>query len=385
MLHSSLHVHDSPSEQQETHHNPEVAHLLGLAYSSLRRALHRAQSYDEACQLADVCLSLAMSSRQRMRTHYALGSALLGINEDREGILALNEAIHCASDLPDPGAFAELAYLASAASAHSFLYQMAADYARTAYGILRFLARDQVSADVELEMSVLTILAASEFSLAQYPAAEQHLQLARRLTSPSLDNSRSIASIAWMESLLYRWSGQPERALRHVLPALDTYIRTAGSPAALSSVARLSCVVSDIALDLAQTVSAENSPTARASYLTLAHPHVERALLTATESNDDIGECLAVLTQARYDSLAGRNVDRIQVIETIIQRARELPDISLLAHGYTVLAEGYSALGEKEAALTCYRRTLETVDGTDIPSMGTFARRQLLLAQEMDE
>ena len=385
MLQSSLHVHDSLDEQRETHHNPAVAYLLGCAYSCLRRAVYLATSYDEAHAFADACLSLSMSERQRMRAHYARGSALLGLDQDRPGIVALNDAIQSAAELPDPGAYAELAYLASSASARAFSYQAAAEYGMMTYGILRFLAKDQVSADVDLEINVLVGLASSEFALAQYSIAEQHLLLARQLTSPSLHNSRSIASIAWMESLLYRWRGQPEVALRYVLPAVDTYIRTAESPSSWSAVGRLSCVVTDIALDLAQTVSAEDSPTTRASYLRIAYPYLKRALVTTQQVHDDTGISLALLAQARYDGLARRNVDRIQVIETVIQRAQEQNDVSLLAQAYTTLGQEYTVQGERELSLNCYRRTLDTVEGTDMPAMGAFARRNLLLAREMDE
>jgi tetratricopeptide (TPR) repeat protein len=385
MLDSSLHVHDRPDERHESHHNPVVAYLLGRAYSCLRRALYLVTSYNEAHAFADTCLSLPMSERQRMRTHYARGSALLGLDQDRQGIIALNEAIQAAADLPDPGAYAELSWLASTASARSFFYQAASEYGMTTYGILRYLAKDQVSADVDLEISVLVGLASSEFMLARYSAAERHLLLARQLTSPSFHNSRSIASIAWMQSLLYRWSGQPEVALRYALPALDTYIRTAESPSVLGAVGRLSCIATDISLDLAQTVSPEDSPTTHASYLKIAQPYLKRALVTTQQVHDDTGISLALLLQARYLGLARRNVDRVQIIQTVIQKAEQQHEITLLAQAYTTLGQEYTLQGEKELALNCYRRTLDVVAGTDTLAMGAFARRNLLLAREMDE
>jgi len=385
MLDSSLHVHDTPDEERDPHHNPAVAYLLGRAYSCLRRALYLTTSYDEAHAFADSCLSLPMSTRQRMRAHYVRGSALLGLDQDRPGIIALNEAIQFAAELPDPGAYAELTYLAATASARSFSYQAATEYGMMTYGILRFLAKDQVSADIDLEINVLVGLASSEFMLARYDRAEQHLLLARQLTSSSFHNSRTIASIAWMQSLLYRWRGQPEVALRYALPALDVYIHSAESPSALSAVGRLSCVATDIALDLAQTVPAENSPTARASYLTIASPYLKRALLTSQQSHDDTGVSLALLAQSRYDGLARRTSDRIQIIESVIQKAEQQHEIALLAQAYTALGQEYSLQGERELALNCYRRTLDTVAGTDTLAMGAFAWRNLLLAREMDE
>jgi hypothetical protein len=46
-------------------------------------------------------------------------------------------------------------------------------------------------------------------------------------------------------------------------------------------------------------------------------------------------------------------------------------------------AAGAARLPQAEAALNCYRRALDTVEGTDIPALGVFAWRALLLAQEM--
>ena len=385
MLQSSLDVPDKLSEHDELHHNPAVACLLGHAYSCLRQAAHAEKAYTEAYGFAEACFPLAMSDRQRMRVHYAFGSALLGLEHFREGITSLNEAIEYAARLPDPGAYAELAYLAAAASGRVFSYLAATEYGMIAYGVLRSLATDGMTVDADLEIDVLVGLAGSEFALARYAAAAQHLTLARQLTGSSSHQSLSVASIAWMEALLHRWRGQPELALHLAMAVTDIYAQIAQSPTSILSIGRVSGIVSEVALDLAQSLPSGDFPSARASYLQLADPYVKHALHIAKETSDRPGLSLAMLTQARYDGVAGHNVNRIDVIEAVIKQAQQENDIALLAQAYTGLAREYTVLGHTEAALNCYRRSLDTVAGTDVQAVGAFAWRSLLFASEMQE
>ena len=192
MLTSSLRYPDTIDEQDESLHNQAVAHLLSRAYSCLQQAKSMADAYVEAHAFAKACFAYDMSKRQLMRVHYAYGTASLGLSEHYEGIVQLNEAIEWAAELPDPGAYAELAYLAADASRNLCCYSAAVDYAKIALGILRFLADGRESIDPEFEANVLICLATSEFILALYSSAENH-----RSTGPLphfLATSRSRAS-----------------------------------------------------------------------------------------------------------------------------------------------------------------------------------------------
>lgn len=385
MLNSTLLYPNRLGERGEAEHNPSVAYLLSHAYSCLRRARYVADAYEGAYAFAKACFVFAMSKRQSMRVHYALGSASLGLGRDSEGIAELNEAIERAAELPDPGAYAELAYLASAASANLFCFHAAAEYATISLGILRFLAEGQASVDAEFEINVLVALASSEFALARYEPALEHLQMARHLSSLLPHKLSSIGAIAWMESLLFRWRGQPELALHHALAAADIYTQTADSPSSWAAVGRLSGIVTEIALDTADNLPNRVESGARFTYVQLARTYVKRALQKAQETNDMTGLSVASLAQARYDSVAGRNVDRKHMIEGVIQRAQHDNDKVLLAQAYTTLGREYTVLGEPEASLDCYRRTLKTLEGTEVPAMGVFAQRGFLLAREMQE
>ena len=183
MLSSSLRYPDSIDEQEESLHSEAVAYLLSHAYSCLRQADSRVEAYSEAHALAKACFAYDMSKRQLMRVHYLFGTASLGLNEQYEGIVQLNEAIEWAADLPDPGAYAELAYLAAEASRNLCCYSAAVDYAKIALGILRHLADGRGSVDPNFEVNVLTCLASNEFVLALYSSAQNHVQQARCLTS----------------------------------------------------------------------------------------------------------------------------------------------------------------------------------------------------------
>jgi tetratricopeptide (TPR) repeat protein len=383
MLKSSLHPSDDLGEHGESDHNAAVAYFLGRAYSCLRQASQRSNAYSEAAEFARACLSLSMSRRQRMRLHYTLGSASIGLHHYSEGITQLNEAIEWAAELPDPGAYAEMAYLAASASGQLCWYRAAGEYASIGVGILRLLAGGQDSVDVELEVETLVQLALSEFALARYTTALEHMKQARQLTAPPPPNIEAISLIAWMEALLYRWCGEPELALDYAIAATDSRAKDAESTSSLAEVGRMNWLVTEIALDLAEALSASTSSTGNNAYIELAVPYMKRSVQKAHQTNDSTGLGLALLAEARHDRVAGRNLNRVKRIEAVIQQGYQSDDLTVLSQAYTELGREFAARGQAEAALDCYRRALDTVEGTDIPGLGLFAWRALLLTQEM--
>ncbi len=385
MLQSSLHRSDDLGEHGETHHNATVAYLLGQAYLCLRGARHRTDAYGKAHDFAMACCSLSMSQRQRMRLHYALGSANIGLQLYSEGIAELNQAIEWAAELPDPGAYAEMTYLAACASSRLCYYRAASEYASIGIGILRSLAKGQGSVDVELEVDILVQLALSEFALTRYVAALKHLNQARQLSAMTAPSSETISSIAWMEAILYRWRGDPERALHTTIAAADIRAQDAESISAVTAVGRMNWLVTEISLDLAETLPVSTSSSGRDAYLELALPYVKRAVQKALQTNDDTGLGLALLAEARHDRVAGRNLNRVNRIEAVIRQGYQSGDLTVLSLAFTELGREFASRGQAEAALNCYRRALDTVDGTDVPAMGVFARRALLISQEMQE
>jgi tetratricopeptide (TPR) repeat protein len=385
MLTSSLRYPDTLAEQDESLHNEAVAHLLSRAYSCLQQAKSVADAYVEAHAFAKACFAYDMSKRQLMRVHYAYGTASLGLSEHYEGIVQLNEAIERAAELPDPGAYAQLAYLAADASRNLCCHSAAVDYAKVALGILRFLADGRESIDPKFESNVLICLATSEFTLALYSSAENHLQQARCLTSSLHHDLVPLAAVSMLESLLFRWRGQPELGLHHALAATDIFNQMPESPISLLVLGRASSVVTDIALDLAGSFPSAPTSSASTAYVELARPYINKAIQTARQIKDTGGLHVAMLIQARFDCLTGRKLNRVRTIERVIQHAQKNSDKVLQTQGFTALGREYTGLGRQEEALHCYRRALDAIAGTDAPAIGAFARRGLLLAQEMWE
>ena len=188
-----------------------------------------------------------------------------------------------------------------------------------------------------------------------------------------------------VESLLFRWRGEPELGLHCALAATDIFSQMPKSLASQLVVGRASSVVTDIAVDLANSFPSKPPSSACSAYVELARPYIKQALQTARQINDAGGLHLALLVQARFDSVAGRKLNRVRTVEGVIQHAQKNSDKVLQAQGFTALGREYSGLGRQEEALHCYRRALDAVAGTDAPAMGVFARRGLLLAQEMRE
>jgi tetratricopeptide (TPR) repeat protein len=240
--------------------------------------------------------------------------------------------------------------------------------------LLRVMQEDGQAVDDAAVFDVTTNLAGLRFFLADYAVAEQLLAEARSLL-PALNGKpqrRDVARIPWLEAHLYRWRGEPERALRPALAAAHEYDQSAGG-----STVRIQVVVADVALDLAATMP---PGTDRDALLTLAEPHITRATVVATEVGDDIGGLLARLTALRLMRMRGENRDRVAPIEEIARRARRLQDDALLAQAFTALGNEWSERKEHESAQVCYRQTLSILDGSDVPALGVWAKRELLRA-----
>ena len=141
ILASTLLYPDSVNEQGELHHDRYVANLLSQAYVLLSRASSLPAAYEQAYKLASVCLALERSERQSMRVHFVAGTASIGLELHSEGLTHIDEAIELAAELPDPMAYAYLAYLASAVCAHMFSYRQSVNYAKVSLGIIRYLGK----------------------------------------------------------------------------------------------------------------------------------------------------------------------------------------------------------------------------------------------------
>jgi hypothetical protein len=211
--------------------------------------------------------------------------------------------------------------------------------------------------------------------LGNFDQSEWFLGRAERLRSclggpPSLNDSM----IPWTRALLARWRGQPSAALGYALVARDEYSRLA--PHALSGQARINTVVADIALDLVEMPTEWRRETPD-TMLTLARPYTASAVRLARAGADPSGEGLALLTQARFDSLASTDVRPLQTVESVLQLAMRLDDAALLSQAYMGLGKSFArAEADLESAIRCFDRALEVLTYSDVHVYEFLARRQ---------
>jgi hypothetical protein len=237
---------------------------------------------------------------------------------------------------------------------------------------LDLLEQEGQLVDLPLKFDLVTDELRVRFFRGQYAQAEQLLDDARGLL-PALHHPRvrlDAARIPWMEAHLFRWRGEPERALRPALAAAQVY---AEEDAAASTV-RIEVFSADVILDL---VAALPMSTDREALLLMATPHVLNAMEVADRVGDAVGGVLARLTHLRLSRLRGENRARITAIEGLARHAKWLGDEVLLTLAFTTLGDEYRVRGELGTAANLYRQAIAVLDGSDLPATGVWAKRAL--------
>lgn len=369
----SLRLPDAPRWHVERDYSPAVARALTLAYAYLRRNGRQLKGYSCAANCVRPIVDLPMSARQRTRVAFVLSLAPAAAGDYCTSLFWLDEALDLASQMPDQGDLIDLLYLRGPLNRAVLHFSEAVEDYQDCLALLRADGNETTPTDAAFELEVVSQLAGFEFFLARYESAERLLQEARGLAplvAQAPEHRIVAATLAWLEAHLYRWRGQPELALRPAAAAAEVYTE-ASSPA---SAARSQMMVADVALDLA-----ERFPDGMDRYgmLRVARPHVQLGLRLARAAHDEIGQGMARLTQARYSRLAGRNEDRIALIEQVARTAQQRDDEALLAQAFTALGDELAALGEEESALNRYREVLAVLDGSDVPALGIWAHRAL--------
>lgn len=378
---SSLLRPDSPAEEIEASYSPGVAFSLTRAYVCLKA--HREV---EALAIVEPLLMAPMSARQLMRVWYVMGHAFAAYRAYDKSLACLDEALEQATILQDIGTVAALAYLRG--SVHGAIQQFgpAASDLKIALDALSALATDAVSIDPGFELDVLVLLASFAFVTACYDETAEYIARARRLLRGIAGHELQAAGIEWVEALLYRWSGQPEMALRNALHAAECYLRPQLAAEPLAR-ARIFTVVADCALDVAESLPRQPH-FARDRLIGLARPYAVYAVKAARDSahaagpEDETVHALTLLTRARFDRLASRDNDRKAMIEFVVRTATHIGDRPLLAQAYTALGHELAASGDAEPALGCYRLALDVQRTGDADALAVWARRGLLRAAE---
>ena len=378
---NSLNSADTPEWSREADYSPTVAAALRDAYRSLHLTSGRLDAQAWAHQRLSACLHLPMSLRQRMRARYVLGMNFAAVGDVSKALGCLDEVLELTTRLRDFHAYAECAYLCGSMLRATSHGTAAASYLTGALEALRSVSADtDMSLDPALEVDILLCLSGQEFLLAQFQTAAHYLAEAKQHLHAIRAQLRQGASIEWIVALLDRWRGSPATALQHALTAADILTKM-NNPA---SYGRIQTIVADIALDLAETMPGESQ--GKTDYLLLAEPHVMHALALArvNDARDEGGEALARLAYVRYSRLNGTSDDRPQAIAEIIQLAERTHDMPLLGQAMTSMGHELASRGEEEQAIHCYQAALDVLAGHEVPVLGIWARRALLIASEME-
>lgn len=363
--------------REEPNHSDIVADQLLLAFALLGQASSAADDYVQVFELSQTCLRQRCSKRQRMQAYFAKGTALLRLGVVDEGIDALDNARVWGEKIADLGACAVIAHLAGSAERGRARYRMAVEYQSHALDLVHLLSSAEDSADPPLELAILSELASFHFMLGQYEAAERHLDEARRFRPFVPSGDLRPATIEWVAALVLRWQGRSELALRHALAAAEVYARHT-SPYARMSWGRVSAVVADTALDLADSFDGNGHSQAHTSFLVMAEPYVMNAQSLARDTGDTGGMTIASLTEVRLGASIGRGPRRITTIEQIARTAESEHDITTVCQALTALGRELAIKGEIGSALRCYRRAHALADENELPALGVWAHRELL-------
>jgi hypothetical protein len=374
-MHSSLDTPDHESWRSLRDYSYAVARRLTTAYARIALSHDPLERYQRALVDVNPCVDWKMSDAQRLRVSYVEALCASGLGATAQSLDWIDAAVELAIELDDRSALATLLYLRGANNASQLSIAEACDDYADSRMLLRSIGSENQPADARSELHLTTTMAVLRFYLGQYDKAEHLLDEARSLLPHVAHGGTEAATIPWVEALLCRWRGEPERALRPALAAAQVY----GEAGDTGSIVRIQTVTADVMLDLA---AAMPTGTDHAAMLAMAEPHLMGAVDLAARTGDEHGAVLARLTAVRFRRMRGDQVDRLRALDGLANTAGHLKDDALLAQAFTALGDEWTARKERTAALSCYRQALAVLDGSDVPAMGMWARRALYQADQ---
>lgn len=372
---NSLLYPDHPDWYAERAHSSDVARSLIAAYAVMKQGAHQAQSFLDAYAILDPILRVPMSRQQRMHVSYVASLRFAALGDTIDALNSIDDALEIALTLNDIPSTLELLMLRGNVNRGALYLRDAVDDYSDCLALLREQEERTGDLDAEAALGLLAQLGGFEFHLKHYDTAQRHLDEARRLIPLASGRILDAATVEWMQSHLFRWSNQPERALRPALAAAEVFTEH-GTPA---SAGRAQTSVAELYLDFAEVLS---DGTDRYGMLRQAKVHIRLALALAREAHDSIGEALAQLAAIRHSRLARLNCNRMNTIERTVSFAERRGDIALQAQANTALGDELAATGDLPRALDVYRRVVALLDESDVPALDMRAQRTLLYAQE---
>lgn len=378
----SLRIPDHPDWHLDAGYSSAVAQTLVHAYSILRSDPQNVAHYLVAYERIMTCLHYSMSANQRLRVMYLLALAAAAADEDVQAIGYVDNALELAERAEETTALVELYHLRGTLNGSLWRYGAAADDQDACLNLLRGLAPaadPSEPSDAALTLDVLLELIASEFMVAHYEQAARHLDEARLLVAQVARHQRQAATLEWLNALLLRWRGEPNRALGPAIAAADAYAGL-NVPAAT---ARIQSIVADIALDIAEAFPSGGSFHAREALLTLAEPYVHSATTLAREAGNASVEGITLVASCRLQRIRRPDSNVIPIIESVRHAAEQRDDLPLLVQTMTALGHELDIQGSHTGAMQCYRRALGMVEKSEVLALGVPARRALYHASEM--
>jgi tetratricopeptide (TPR) repeat protein len=317
-------------------------------------------------------LQSPMTLRQRMYILYTLGILAFHQKEYRPAMRYGQAAYAIARDSEDAGSLVTISNMAGVASHELHWFGQSYTYFQRAQDALNQLG-DLSSAWTTYE--TMECLAIEAFILARYDDARRHVRDARALAHLS-GWTHAIVRLDWIEALLYQWKQEPLTALQLILTALQEYEKQA-HPVEYSHV-QITCA--DILLDCAESVL-DIDKIAR--WVQQSQSHLHHAFASSVTEGDVVGECQALLVQARALRLAQDGEDGLAIIENVTRRAEALRDAPLLAQAHTARGDMYDAQGNPLTARLFYHKAINALKHSDAQAYLLKPQRAIWAMQEM--
>ncbi len=380
MLDSSLDIPDAPSWRFEPGYAINIARHLTNAYKHLRQGATQTASYLAVYDELEPLSHQRMSATQRLHVNYVLGMACSARGDYAAAYGWLSEAAVQALAMHDLAAYATVTILRANISSGVLDFVRASSEFRACLDVVRLMDEESGTQEhVTLQVDLLGRGAFCEYWLGHVSTAQAMLAEGTRLAPMSVSSELEVATLNWLQGHLHRASGDLSAALISAMAAADVYAGK-GNPA---STLRCQYLVSEIALDLAESFPGGVASTAGSSFVALAGPYANRAVELSRSLNDVSGEGLVLLTHARYLRISGHDISMLDTVESVDALGHQLGDGALRTQAYEKLAHEMTLQGRTDSALDLYRRTVSIAEKAAIPFLAVQARRALLQASEM--
>lgn len=377
MLLDTFNASDHDAWHDEPHYSLAVAALLTEVYRSISYARGTITGFQRALDLLPAVSHQRMARHQRLHLYYMLATAHAAHKAYEQALCWLDRALRMAYQAQEIDYQIDLLYFR--ATLHRSLLRLGetVDDYRDCLALLdrrhALLGLDEPGA----RLQILPQLAIYLFYMERFEFVEELLKASRELVPLAPEHELDAAAIEWAQAKVYWIQRDLGNALRTILAVQAVY----ATKATTVTRERLEIDVAGIALDWAETLSPGPDRTA---FVRLARTHLTYATRLARAAQDSIGKALIQLARIQYYRVTGSTQDRVQQIQKVIHTAEQLGDVAVLAQAWTALGIEYEACGELQMALDAYQTTLRSLEGTDLPVLGSHARRVINRTREME-